>query len=375
MKNTPTLKIALIGGGINSSIGQAHFFSSKLDNRFQIVSGCFSKNLKTNLLTAKKWGIKPDRIYSKWQKLVNKEKKLVDAFVILVPTPNHYKILKKLISEKIAVICEKPLVSNLKEINNLKKELLKSKSFLAVTFNYTGYPLVREIKEIIKRNDLGKILNINIEMPQEVFLRDYPTRKKIQKWRLKDQSIPTICLDLGVHLYNLAKFVTNKDPIKVIGNYSNLAKNNKLVDDARMWIEYKDGMKGSFWLSKSSIGKRNGLRLQIFGMKASLEWQQTNPEELKINHKDGLVEILDRSKKGNIINLNRYNRYRAGHPSGFIEAFANIYYDIADAIIKFKKNKKSSQLYTFGIEDSYKGIKFLDIVNKSSKRKKWLKIY
>ena len=214
-KHTP-LKLALIGGGINSTIGETHFLASQLDKCFEIVSGCFSKNYKTSLITAKNWNISKKRVYKNLKDLINKEKKLVDAFVVLSPTPNHFSVLRRLINSDLSIICEKPLVSSLNQALILKKEIKKSQSFVAVTYNYTGYPLVREIKEIVKRGRIGKILNIHFEMPQEVFLRKNIKRLKIQKWRLNDQKIPTICLDLGIHLYNLSWFITGKEPLKLI---------------------------------------------------------------------------------------------------------------------------------------------------------------
>lgn len=372
-KYTP-LKLALIGGGINSTIGETHFLASQLDKCFEIVSGCFSKNYKTSLITAKNWNISKKRVYKNLKDLINKEKKLVDAFVVLSPTPNHFSVLRKLINSDLSIICEKPLVSSLNQALILKKEIKKSQSFVAVTYNYTGYPLVREIKEIVKRGRIGKILNIHFEMPQEVFLRKNIKRLKIQKWRLNDQKIPTICLDLGIHLYNLSWFITEKEPLKLISDFSNLASKKNLVDDVKIWLKYKNGMNGSFWISKSALGNRNGLKLEIYGERGSVIWRHSSPEKIELNHNDGSKKILDRSSKAFVLNFKRYNRYRAGHPAGFIEAFANAYTDIADALIAHKKRKKKQNKYVFGFQHSLKGIKFLETASKANLTKKWLKI-
>jgi len=370
LKNFKTLKLAFIGGGINSSIGKMHYLSSQLDKKFILVAGCFSSNHKVNVQTAKEWNIDLGRTYKNINELVDKEKKNVDAFVLLLPTPQHFNILIKLIKLNLTIISEKPLVANIREskkLYNLIKNLRYNK--LYITYNYSGYSMIREIKKIIKRKKLGKIIHFNFKMPQDSFLLKF-IKNKIKKWRMSDSTIPTIFLDLGIHLYSLSLFLFNENPKKIIGNNSYLyLKNKKIVDNVKVWLKYTN-FSGSFWFSKSSLGNRNSLSLSIFFEKGSLEWKQKSNDVLQINFNDGTNRIFDRSCKLIEANKKRYNRYSAGHPSGFLEAFANIYSDIADNI----KNNKFQNDYVFRYGDALDGMYFLDKLNDSSNKNKWLSL-
>ena len=224
--------------------------------------------------------------------------------------------------------------------------------------------MIRELRQLVFSGRFGKIKQFHFEMPQGVFSN---INSKPQKWRLHDKQIPTICLDLGVHLHNLANFITGKEPNKVIANFFNNSKYKKLTDNALMWLEYKDGMKGTFWMSKTATGNRNDLKLKIYGEKASAEWSHNNPEELYLSYNNGVRQIVDRGSKCLVANEKRYNRYRVGHPAGFIEAFANLYLDIVETIINNKKNNK----YVFDLNHSLRGLELFESACRSNKSHKW----
>ena len=362
------LKIGFIGGGITSTIGQTHFAASGLDGIWQIDSGLFSRNRFNNIKTQKNWNILPSRTYISLNKFISEEKNKLDAVIVLTPTPKHYEIISKLIKKNIPIICEKPIVDSLNQAKQLNNLIKKNNNFLTVTYNYTGYPMVRELRHRIINGELGKIKQIHFEMPQDVFSRKI---SKPQKWRLKDTKIPTICLDLGVHLHNLAFFILQREPKKVLANFYNNSKYKNLTDNVLLWLEYNNGIKGSFWMSKTAIGYRNGLRLRIFGEKASAEWMQKNPEELYLSYNNGIRQTIDRGSKCLIANKSRYNRYRPGHPAGFIEAFANLYYDIAENLISFNKNKINKNDYTFDLDHSLRGLELFSSSCKSNNSRRW----
>ena len=205
-KKKGPLSLGFIGGGLSSTIGQAHFAASRLDGRWQLSAGFFSRQTEMNLKTAETWNVPQDRLYESWQGFVTAERDKLDAIVVLTPTPEHIEIVNILIDEGIPIICEKPLVSSLEESDLINQTFKKSHCFLSVTFNYSGYPMVRELRERIRNGELGRVQQIHFEMPQEVFSRSSDTACKTvspQSWRLKDGLIPTICLDLGVHLHTL----------------------------------------------------------------------------------------------------------------------------------------------------------------------------
>ena len=376
MKNR-LIKIGLIGGSINSGISHIHFSALKMDGNFEVVSGNFSTQKKNNILTAKKWNIDKKRIYNSLDQFIKYEKNKIDAILILSPTNNHFRDLIKASTIGIPIICEKPIASSLNEVKKIKKHFNKKNNFLAITFNYTGYPMLREAKEMIKRDMLGKLKFIQIEMPQEIFLKNKKKDTKyIKSWRLKDGYISNLSLDLLSHVYNISNFLLEKKPTEITTNFASSTKiNNKnVVEDILIWLNFKEKLRGSFWVSKSAIGNKNELKVKIFGEKKSLEWRQSDSENLKIFENDGCLKIIDRGSSNLISSQKRYNRYRAGHPTGFLEAFANIYQDIYNAIINTKNKKKINKKYIFDLNDALENMKFLENVSKSRNKNIWHKI-
>jgi len=366
------IKLAFLGGGINSAIGKTHKIAVEMDNRYEIVAGCFSRNEEINKKTADLYGI--NKIYSNLKELVKNERDKIDAIVILTPIPSHKEELIFCIKNNIPVICEKALTTSLKNALEIKKELTKYKGFLAITYNYTGYPMIRELKELIKMGKLGKIVHIDVQMPQESFIKVDKNNNpfKPQKWRLKDYEIPTIYLDLGAHLHDLVSFLINKKPMEVSVINRTYGYFN-VIDDVRGVVNYEDGIAAHYWFSKSALGHKNGLKIQIYGTKGSAFWYQMEPEYLYFCDNKGKKEIIERDNIDCIIaNQERYNRFKAGHPIGFIEAFANYYYDIADLLLGINKNENG---YVFGIDNAIEGLMLLEAMNKSSKKKDWEKCY
>lgn len=375
-KNTeaPPLQLGFIGGGLTSAIGPTHFSASQLDGRWQLAAGFFSRSVEKNTETAKKWHVARNRAYQSWRNLIEGEKGKLDAVVILAPTPDHTEIILELLKNNIPIISEKPLVASLEETEIIRRSLHSSPGFLAVTYNYSGYPMVRELRERIKDGELGKILKIHFEMPQEGFMRTNPATGQLvkpQSWRLEDGKIPVICLDLGVHLHHLAYFITGQKAKRVAGEFSNHSSHEGLIDDVMMWLEFADGMKGSFWMSKTALGHRNGLKLRVYGTSGSAEWLQSEPEEMLLNYNDGRKVILDRSADSKICGEQRYNRYRAGHPSGFIEAFANLYSDIADALLSYRETGQQDNPFVFGLDHSTEGLELFSTVVRANDSGQW----
>ena len=359
------IKVAIIGGGINSTIGNAHYFSMRLDGGFDIVSGFFSRNSKINVKSAKYLKINSSRVYNNFKELILTEKSNVDFFLVLTPTSSHFEILKFLINQKVNIICEKPIVSDLYEAKIIKKLLRNySKKFITI-FNYTGYPAVREIKEIIKRKKIGRIISFNFKMPQETFVKN--NIQSIQKWRLIDKTLPTITQDLTVHLINLIFFIFKTKPKKVISYYSQNFNHLKVKDDCKSILVFSN-FSGTIWVSKSALGEKNGLSLEIYGERGSVVWRQSDNENLVISYKTGETKIINRSCKTYEMSKPRYQRYRPGHPSGFIEAFSNYYTDIKN----FFMTNKSGYLSNFN--DGYQAIEILNYLSLSNKKQKWINI-
>lgn len=369
------LKIAFIGGGVNSAVGYTHFAATQMDTRWSVIAGSFSRDPDINRRTALNWKI--ERYYDDWRVLINTEKDNIDAVAVLTPTPHHKEVLKELLELNIPVICEKALVDNTKDALDISNILKEKKGFLAVTYNYSGYPMVRELKAIIEEGVLGKIHRVQIEMPQEGFSRVLMDNEKPspQKWRLSDKEIPSISLDLGVHLHHMIEFLTKQKPVSVLSEESTNGWFDGIVDDVSCMVKYTNNLNVQMWYSKSAIGCRNGLKVRVFGNKASAEWLQTTPEELYISYVNGGRSILDRGGDCKVANNDVYNRFKPGHPSGFIEAFANFYQDIASALLRHKEGKKRlSDSYVPGVTQSIEGLLFLECAHRSHIENRWVDI-
>jgi len=367
-------KLAFLGGGLNSTIGNIHNLASKLDSRWNLVSGFFSRNRHINYKTAKTYGIDLDRTHNSLGDFIKNEKDKVDAVAVLVPTPDRYKYISKLLKFNIPIISEKPLVDNSKDCIKLKKSL-KKKNFLRVSYNYLGYPLIRELRCLISKNFFGKIKQIHFEMPQDAFT--FSTSKKInpKKWRLKDKYIPNISHDLGSHLIAITSYLLAEYPANVMCKYFQSSNFKSLIDNGYFWVKFKSNIKGTYWISKSTPGIRNGLRLRIFGEKKGAEWLQTKPEEIFIYNETGSVEKIDNMTFKLESYKKKYNRYKVGHPTGFVEAFANMYNDYADQLELFNRSKKNKDKnIQFDIDNSINISKFFDAASKSNIEKKWIKI-
>jgi predicted dehydrogenase len=361
------LKLAIIGGGLNSAVGYAHYSAIILSNKFEIVCGNFSRNAEINRKTADVYGV--NRLYSDYKTMLLKEKDNIDMVIILTPSDQHYEQLNYAIELNIPIICEKSLITNNTELQNLKEK--NSNNFIAVVFNYLCYPMLKELRAMIDKGDLGKILQLQIEMPQEGFIRYVDGKpNKPQSWRLVDGTVPTLSLDLATHTYSIIKFLTNETPIEVVAIENNFGNFDNIVDDVNCIIKYTNNIVCNMWYSKVALGNRNGLRVRIYGTNGSAEWYQLEPETLKVSDKSGKLYTIDRgSEQLMIANEFKYNRFKVGHPVGFIEALANFYEDTYDDFYRSKEDR-----VTFSIEQSEECIKLLEAISKSAKEKNWIQI-
>ena len=376
-EQTSALKLGFIGGGLSSAIGKTHYSACRLDGYWEVVSGAFSRHPDVNQATAKAWHIDPERVYDSWRTMLTLEKERVDAIVLLTPTPNHAEILCELFRQNIPVICEKAMVSSLAQLTEVQKVYDPNKHFLAVTYNYSAYPLVRELQEKIKNNELGTIQQIHLEMPQEGFIRPPDIAGKSsppQSWRLKDDIIPTICLDLGVHLHHLMVFLLAEEPDRVMAEFNHYSPYEGIIDNVSLWLRFASGKSASFWMTKTTIGSRNGLKLRVYGDKGSAEWVQVLPEELSFSNINGIHTKIDRGSKAGISSQGRYNRMKVGHPSGFIEAFANLYQDFAEALLQWRETGKVSNSFVYGFDHAAKGLTLFHQARTAHQRGHWVNI-
>lgn len=366
----PPLRLGFIGGALNSAVGYTHFNSCRLDGHFRVDAGCFSRHAEQNEDTARTYCIAPERAHANWRALLEHEKGTLDAIVVLTPTPDHAEIVAAALDAGFPVICEKALAISSAQCRAIGDAVARNRGFLAVTYNYSGYPMVRELRQLIAGGSLGTLHQIHIEMPQEGFLRQAAAP---QAWRLKDYEVPTVSLDLGVHVHHLIHFLTaGKAPLEVVGEQSTYGQFGGIIDNVYCLARYEDDLRIQTWYGKTALGYRNGLRIRVFGSQASAEWYQMEPEDLRLSYADGRHVLLDRGcGEAGVARQLRYNRFKPGHPSGFIEAFANLYADIADHLRHYLAGQPAPSDFVYGASQSEEGMRFLEAIVRSAAGKTW----
>jgi len=372
MKNK--IPIVLLGGSINSAIGRAHVAALRMTGRFEIIAGYMSRDKDINMRSAQEYGLRLDATLGSLEQVIEFGLKHKATVLVLTPTNQHIEQVASLILAGLPVICEKALSSNFEGLKKVKKILENNSGFLAVIYNYTSYPAVRQIREYCASGEIGNAVSVNLQMPQESFskksLEGVPIQP--QAWRLTDGEIPTISLDLGVHLHALASFVLGLKPIEVIGVESSSGNFPGLIDDVRAIVRYEKQLVASYWYSKIALGHRNGLSIQIFGTKGSLFWEQINPEYIKLSSDNGKVLLIDRgSPETLIMNSYAYTLFKPGHPAGFLEALSNYYFDISNALQNFFSGSQASNGYVLGIDEAIASFGFLKAIHESSKSGNW----
>lgn len=369
-----TLRLGFIGGGLDSAIGMSHKIASQMDGRWRLEAGCFSLNCETNAQTARDFDVDDERLYSNWRDLLNSEKHSLDAVAVLTPTPSHVEVVVASIEAGYAVICEKALASSSSDVRRIRQAVERRNAFLAVTYNYTGYPMLRELKRMVDDGQLGKLNQILLEMPQEGFIRlnSEGEPQVPQAWRLEDDALPTISLDLGVHLHHLAQFLGGERPLELVATQDTFGAFPQVVDNTMCIARYSGGLVCQIWYSKSALGHRNGLRVRAYGEKGSAEWYQMQPEFLNCADSQGKQFVIDRaSEEAEISSRQRYTRFKAGHPAGFIEAFANHYYDLADSLKEFKESGRYSSPWVFTVQQAEEGLLMLEAISRSARSRSW----
>lgn len=372
------LRVACLGGGYNSAIGRTHITALSMDRRFTVAAGCFSLDAQENVFSAEAYGVAPSRMHGSMDEILAKEASKVDALVILTPTDQHASQVVKCLEKKMPVICEKALALDSDEISTIAAKVKETRGFLAVTYNYLGYPMLRELQAMIAAGDLGKVKQIQIEMPQEGFIRRSEKGDPIvpQEWRLRDHRVPTISLDLGVHVHSMVSFLTGETPEQAVAMSGTMGNFAEIVDNVMGLVRYSGGLQVNYWFSKTALGYRNGLKVRVFGEKAAAEWVQENPEFIAFATNNGKRSTIDRASGGMKVALEpRYTRFKAGHPAGFIEAFANYYWDVADAleshlgIVQHPENK-----HVQGAAMALEGMKLLEAMTLSSRESRWVNL-
>ncbi len=375
----------MVGGGRGAFIGAVHRMAANLDGKIELVAGAFSSDPKKSKLSGKDFFLDPSRVYGSYQEMAKKEAALpvgerIDFVTVVVQNHLHYAVSKCFLEAGFNVICDKPLAFDMKQARSLKRIVEKSEKVFALTHNYTGYPMVKEARDMVKKGKLGRILKVVTEYPQGYAVGDVTSKEKgeIASWRTdpKIAGVSNCIGDIGTHADNLGAYITGLEIEEMCAELTAFIPGRKLDDDGNILLRYKGGAKGVLYASQISNGDENNLNIRIYGTKASLEWHQEDPNELIVKYHDKPRQILRRGNDYVGKSATEVTRTPFGHPEAFIEAFANVYLAAAKSIaaeVSGKKLPKNPDFPT--VDDGVRGMAFIATAVKSSKSKsKWTKM-
>jgi predicted dehydrogenase len=366
----------MVGGGRGAFIGGVHRQAIAMDGLAALTAASFSADYDNTLRTGASLGLARDRLYGDFRTLVRAESNRADGIdFLVVTTPNrlHYPVARLALEHGIHVMCEKPLATSLAEARALGG-LAKRKGLLfGVAYAYAGYPIVRHMREMIADAELGDIRFVAAEYPQEWLATPLErTGQKQAAWRTNPRhaGISNCVGDIGSHIEHMVARVTGLEIRTLLARLDRTLKGRTLDDNASILVEYKGGAKGIYWASQIAVGHDNGLRLRIYGTKASIEWAQEDPDHCQVAYLGGPVVRLSRGRDALHPAAQRMSRIPAGHPEGYYEAFANIYASFTAALRK----KKTGQSLTLedlsfpGVDDGIRGVRFIERCVASSRR-------
>lgn len=363
------LRVGMVGGGRDAFIGAVHRLAIRLDDRIQLVAGALSSDPERARLSAADIGIAADRAYSSYQEMARAEAARADgieAVVIVTPNHLHAPVAKAFLEAGIDVICDKPLSATLAQAEELAAVAAKSGLVFAVTFNNTGYAMVREARSLIASGALGKIRIIRADYIQDwLTLPIDADGQKQAEWRTDpERAGRSACLaDIGVHAFNLARFVTDMVPNEVAADLTTFVPGRRLDDNAHVMMRYAGGAHGVLVASQVSPGNYNRLSLKVYGEKAGLEWFAHEPEVLRFSPFGEPTRILTRGGPGVGAAAASVSRMPAEHPEGYVEGFANLYRDAAALIVARRAGRTPDPALVAAvpsIHDGLAGMRFIE---------------
>ena len=377
--------MGMVGGGIGSFIGAIHRNAAFLDNCIELVCGSFSSDYQNSIQTGKNLFLDSSRIYKTYDEMIDKESNLdsskrMDIVSIVTPNHIHFDPAYKALDNGFPVIIDKPMTYDSEQAKNLVDKVNETGIPFAVTHTYTGYPMVKEAKSIIKSGKIGKIRKVAVEYPQGWLTTNLEsTDNKQASWRTdpgKSGKAGSMG-DIGTHAANMVEYVTGKKIIKLLSKVNVFVEGRLLEDDGNVLITLENGIEGNLMTSQIATGEENDLKIRVWGDSGGIEWKHSSPNTLllKLNGRPNQIYRagVNNSYLSDFALANC--RTPSGHPEGFIEAFANIYRNFSYSVKNYKNNKKDDLIYDYPtVEEGYRGMRFIDAVIDSSKNSKWIKI-
>jgi predicted dehydrogenase len=360
----------MVGGGNDAFIGGVHRIASRIDDRYELVAGALSSTPEKSQASGEALGL--PRIYDDFKSMAIREARLkngIEAVAIVTPNHVHYAAAREFLKRGIHVICDKPLTSTLGDAKKLVKAAESSDALFVLTHNYTGYPMVRQAREMVQADKIGKIRVVQVEYPQD-WLTQHEEFKQAE-WRTDPERSGAggSTGDIGTHAHNLVGFITGLTVKSLAADLDAFVPGRRVDDNGHVMLRFNGGAKGMLWCSQVAPGNENALKIRVYGEKGGLEWAQEDPNRLWYTPFGEPKQMITRNGSGAGESAARMSRVPPGHPEGYLEAFANIYGEAADAIeAKNNGTAVSSETVFPTILDGLKGVQFIDACVRSSAR-------
>jgi predicted dehydrogenase len=372
-KRAGPIRLGMVGGGKDAFIGAVHRIASRIDGEFLLVAGALSSTPQRALESGRALGLDDKRIYGSFRDMASREarrKDGIEAVAIVTPNHMHFPIAREFLKRGIHVICDKPLTSTLADAKKLVKLAGESDSLFVLTHNYTGYPMVRQAREMIANGDLGAIRVVQAEYAQDWLTEAAEeTGSKQAAWRTDpaQSGAGGSIGDIGTHAYNLLSFVTGLKTEELAAELHRFVPGRRVDDNAHILLRFSGGARGMLWSSQVAPGCENGLKLRVFGEKGGIEWCQEEPNKLWFTPFGEPKRLITRNGAGAGAAAARVSRIPPGHPEGYLEGFANIYAEAARAIRARQAGEAMPADVVYPtVEDGVEGLKFIDACVRSS---------
>lgn len=371
------IRLGLIGGGPGSIIGETHRIAARLDGQYDIVAAALSSNPERARQAARDLGIGAERAYASWQQMLEAEAARpdrIDAVAVMTPNDSHHPICMLALERGFHVICDKPLASDLAQAREIAARVKTTNAEFCVTYCYTGFPMVRQARDMILAGELGEIRQVHLQYVQSYLaVHDLPPG-----WRTEGRAGSSLVLmDIGTHAFHLGAFVTGLDVTRLCADVGSAIPGRTIDDYVSALLRYENGARGSLWVTNAAAGSEHGLSFRIHGDKGGLEWHQEEPNRLIHRRQDAFEEIITRRLgPATSAGAQRSTRIAIGHPEGYLEAFANLYTEFAQRVAtRIAGAPGDDQPILFpGVSDGVKGLAFVAASVKSMTTGGWQEV-
>jgi predicted dehydrogenase len=382
------LRWGMVGGGPGAFIGAVHRRAAQMDGQIELVAGAFDVNPEKSKQMGRELYLDDSRVYGTYTEMIERESKLptdkrIDFVTLVTPNFLHFPIARDFLKAGFHVVCEKPMTMNVKEAKDLVKIVQKSGKLFGLQHNYTGYPMVKLARDMVRQGDLGRLLKIVVQYPQGWLIKRLEKQGSMQaEWRTDPKRAGAAgCIgDIGTHAENLAEYISGLKILELCADLTSFIPGRQLDDDGNCLVRFEKGVKGLLFASQISVGEENGLAIKVYGENASLAWRQEDPNFLRVLKQNAPVAIWSRGN-GYVAEKSpaaaRATRLPPGHPEAFFEAFANLYGNFAETLRCTEAKVPVPELAGDfpNVEDGLRGMVFIETVVKSAKLgSKWVKM-